>query len=102
MTTREVFGVIVFVLVVAVSMFIISCTTLTKPTVAASPAKAEATPKPVDRFKVECEKVGDFATRHTICSAYDYHTGRTWLYVRTYRGVATLGEVTEVAHVQLR
>lgn len=102
MTTREVFGVIVFVLVVAVSMFIISCTTLTKPTVAASPAKAEATPKPVDRFRVECETVGDFATRHTICSAYDYRTGRTWLYVRTSAGVATLGEVTGVAHVQLR
>ena len=39
-------------------------------------------------------------TRHMICSAYDYHTGRTWLYVRTSAGVATLGEVTEAGHAR--
>ena len=96
MTTREVLKVIVFVLVVAMAVIFIG-----RPTFIAW-ARAEAPPKPVDRFKVECETVGDFVTRHTICSAYDYHTGRTWLYVRTSAGVATLGEVTGVAHVQLR
>lgn len=94
MTRREELKVIVFVLVVAMAVMFIGRLTFI------AWARAEAPPKPVDRFRVECETVGDFATRHMICSAYDYRTGRTWLYVRTSAGVATLGEVTEAGHAR--